>query len=148
MVNPHLSVNSLYSLLVNWVPLSQMISSGVPITEKQKLWAEITSSEEKLDFSVHMEICCSNHQSKGNIQYLVKYVHTYYFPSLMHLRSFLVLCMIFIIPPFLICLLASLCGIMEWMLMVSMYTKGYFTKIPMCLRVFNPSSIGPVASKV
>ena len=38
--------NSLYSLLVNWVPLSEMISSGVQSTEKQKLKAEITSLEE------------------------------------------------------------------------------------------------------
>ena len=43
--NPHLSVNCMSSLLVNWVPLSQIISSGVPSTEKQKLRAEITSLE-------------------------------------------------------------------------------------------------------
>ena len=41
MVNPYLSANSLYSLLINWVLLSEMISSGVPSTEKQKLRAEI-----------------------------------------------------------------------------------------------------------
>ena len=48
--------------------------------------------------------------------------------------------------PFLICWMASLCGIMEWMSMVSMYTMGCFTKIPMHLTVFNPRSIEPVAS--
>ena len=49
MVNPHLSANSLYSLLVNWVPLSQIFSSGVQSTEKQKCRAEITFLAEMLD---------------------------------------------------------------------------------------------------
>ena len=48
--------------------------------------------------------------------------------------------------PFLICWLASLFWIMEWMSRVSRYTMGCFPKISMHLRVFNPSSIGPVAS--
>ena len=36
-------------LLVNWIPLSQMISSGVLSTGKQKLRAEITFLEEMLE---------------------------------------------------------------------------------------------------
>ena len=55
----YLSAKSLHSLLVSWVPLSQMISSGVSSTEKQKLRAEITSLEGS-----------SNQQSKGSICYL------------------------------------------------------------------------------
>ena len=48
MVNlkPYLAAKSWYSLAVNWLPLSEMISSGITYTEKEELGAGITSLDE------------------------------------------------------------------------------------------------------
>ena len=46
ILKPYLAAKSWYSLAVNWLPLSEIISSGIPNTEKEELRAEITSLDE------------------------------------------------------------------------------------------------------